>query len=57
MRPFALPFALFTVFVFDVGAVAQSALQAKVASIAADAKGTVAVSCLLPGTALNSTLR
>ena len=57
MRPFALPFALFTVFVFGVGAVAQSALHAKVASIAADAKGTVAVSCLLPGTALNCDLR
>ena len=56
MRPFALPFALFSVFVFGVGAVTQSGLQAKVASIAADSKGTVAVSCLLPGTALNCDL-
>jgi beta-lactamase class A len=34
-------------------AFAQPALQAKVARIAADARGTVAVSCLLPGTALD----
>ena len=56
MRPFALPFALFSVLVLTVEAFAQSALQAKVASIAADAKGIVAVSCLLPGTALNCDL-
>ncbi|HTP99400.1 MAG TPA: class A beta-lactamase [Casimicrobiaceae bacterium] len=37
-------------------AFAQSSLQAHVARTAADAKGTVAVSCLLPGTALNCDL-
>lgn len=35
---------------------AQPALQEKVASIAADARGTVSVACLLPGTALNCDL-
>jgi beta-lactamase class A len=35
---------------------AQAALQARVASIAADAHGTVSVSCHLPGTALNCDL-
>jgi beta-lactamase class A len=35
---------------------AQSALQSKVARIAADARGSVSVSCLLPGTALNCDL-
>jgi beta-lactamase class A len=34
----------------------QSMLQAKVAAIAKDARGTVAVACLLPGTTLNCDL-
>jgi beta-lactamase class A len=37
-------------------AFAQPSLRAQVAGIAADAKGSVAVSCLLPGTALNCDL-
>jgi beta-lactamase class A len=55
MRPLVL-FALFSSSVFAVDAVAQSALQASVASIAADAQGTVSVSCFLPGSALNCDL-
>ncbi len=39
-----------------LSAIAQSSLQAKVAAIAADAKGTVNVSCMLPGTKLNCDL-
>ena len=56
MRPFVILFALFISCVFTVDAIAQPALQARVASIAADAQGTVSVSCLLPGTALNCDL-
>jgi beta-lactamase class A len=56
MRPFAILLALFSSSVFTVDAVAQSALQIKVARIAADAQGTVSVSCLLPGTTLNCEL-
>jgi beta-lactamase class A len=37
-------------------AFAQTSLQAKVAAIAKDAHGTVAVACLLPGTTLNCDL-
>jgi beta-lactamase class A len=36
--------------------IAQSSLQSKVAAIASDAKGTVNVSCMLPGTTLNCDL-
>lgn len=56
MRSFVVLFALINSSAFTVDALAQSALQAKVASIAADAQGTVSVSCLLPGTALNCDL-
>jgi beta-lactamase class A len=42
--------------VFSGDALAQTALQAKVAGIAADAEGTVSVACLLPGTALTCDL-
>jgi beta-lactamase class A len=56
MRPFVILFALFSSSVFTVDALAQSALKARVAKIAADAQGTVSVSCLLPGTALNCDL-
>src|SRR5579859_4675403 len=42
--------------VWGVDLLAQPTLQAKVAAIAADAHGTVSVSCLLPGTALNCDL-
>jgi len=42
--------------VCGVDLLAQPALQAKVAAIAAEAHGTVSVSCLLPGTALNCDL-
>src|SRR5438309_4994004 len=53
MRPsFLLP----AVCALSVTAVAESALQAKVTALAADAKGTVSVSCLLPGTTLNCDL-
>lgn len=51
MRQLILPFAL-----CGAPALAQPALQARVASIAADAHGTVSVACLLPGTALNCDL-
>jgi beta-lactamase class A len=56
MRPFVILFVLVSscAFTFDVNA--QSALQERVAKIAADAKGTVSVSCFLPGTALNCDL-
>ena len=36
--------------------IAQTSLQSKVAAIASDAKGTVNVSCMLPGTSLNCDL-
>jgi beta-lactamase class A len=45
----AICLSVFTLF-------AQPALRAKVARIAADAQGTVSVSCLLPGSALNCDL-
>jgi hypothetical protein len=54
MRPFFIVFALFiSSAAFSVDALAQPALQARVARIAADALGTVSISCLLPGTVLN----
>ncbi|HTC62523.1 MAG TPA: class A beta-lactamase [Candidatus Saccharimonadales bacterium] len=56
MRPFAILFVLVSSCAFTLDANAQSALQKRVASIAADAKGTVSASCLLPGTALNCDL-
>ena len=56
MRPFVILLALFSASVFNADAFAQSALQARVASIAADAQGIVSVSCLLPGTALHCDL-
>jgi beta-lactamase class A len=56
MWPFVILFALLSSSVFNADALAQSALQARVATIAADARGTVSVSCLLPGTALNCDL-
>jgi len=49
-------FAVVSLSAFNFNANAQSALQKTVASIAADAKGTVSVSCLLPGTTLNCDL-
>ena len=56
MRALLLPF-LFTVTFFNLPkGYAQTALQAEVKAIAADARGTVSVSCLLPGTALNCDL-
>jgi beta-lactamase class A len=51
MRPYMLLLC-----VPAAGAGAQTALQARVANIAADAQGTVSVSCQLPGTALNCDL-
>jgi beta-lactamase class A len=56
MRPFAILFVLVSSCAFTLDANAQSALQKRVANIAADAKGTVSISCLLPGTALNCDL-
>lgn len=56
MRPFAILFVLVSSCAFTLDANAQSALQKRVASIAADAKGTVSISCLFPGTALNCDL-
>src|SRR5438270_8448517 len=57
MRPVVIFFfILFSSSIFTADAIGQSALQAKVAGIAADAQGTVSVSCLLPGTALNCDL-
>jgi beta-lactamase class A len=49
-------FALFSSSVLSLDAFSQPALQAKVAAIAAEAQGTVSVSCLLPGTELNCDL-
>ena len=51
MRLLALPLAF-----ASLSCAAQSLLQAKVAAIASDAKGTVNVSCMLPGTGLNCDL-
>jgi beta-lactamase class A len=48
MRVFALLFAL-----VPLSGLAQDSLQSKIAAIAKDAKGTVSVSCMLPGTKLN----
>jgi beta-lactamase class A len=56
MRPFILLLAFFSSSVFTVDALSQPALQEKVAAIAADAQGTVSVSCLLPGTVLTCDL-
>jgi beta-lactamase class A len=51
MRIFALAFAL-----VPLSVLGQDSLQSKVAAIAKDAKGTVSVSCMLPGTKLNCDL-
>ncbi len=51
MRSLALLLAL-----TPLACIAQSSLQSKVAAIANDAKGTVNVSCMLPGTALHCDL-
>src|SRR5436305_11106666 len=56
MRRSALLLIFLSSFGSTVGAYAQSSLQTTVAAIAADAQGTVSVSCLLPGTALNCDL-
>jgi beta-lactamase class A len=56
MRIFIILVAIFTSAACNGVAHAQSALQAKIASIAADAQGTVSVACLLPGTLLNCDL-
>jgi beta-lactamase class A len=51
MRAVALFFA-----VVHLSGLAQSSLQSKIAAIAKDAKGTVSVSCALPGTKLDCDL-
>jgi beta-lactamase class A len=51
MRAFALVFAL-----VPLSALAQDSLSSRIAAIATDAKGTVNVSCMLPGTNLNCDL-
>lgn len=51
MRAFALVFAL-----VPLSALAQDSLSSRIAAIAKDAKGTVNVSCMLPGTNLNCDL-
>jgi len=56
IRRFGMILAFFSSFVFNVGIYAQSALQARIAAVSAEAQGTVSVSCLLPGTALNCDL-
>jgi beta-lactamase class A len=56
VRSFVTLLAIFSFSFFSVEASAQTALQEKVARIAADAQGTVSVSCLLPGTTLNCDL-
>ena len=56
MRLFIIVFAIFSSLAINSVALGQSALQAKIASIAADAEGTVSVACVLPGTALNCDL-
>jgi beta-lactamase class A len=56
MRPFVILFVLVSSLVFTFDAHAQSALQERIASIAADAKGTVSIACLLPDTTLNCDL-
>jgi beta-lactamase class A len=56
VRLFVILFTVFRFAAINVGVLAQSSLQTQVARIAADAQGTVSVSCLLPGTALNCDL-
>jgi len=56
MRLFTILFVIFSFCCYNVEALAQSALQVKVAGMAGDAQGTVSVACLLPGTALNCDL-
>jgi beta-lactamase class A len=56
MRPIVILLALFLSCALTSDALAQSALQARVAGIAAEAQGTVSVSCSLPGTTLNCDL-
>jgi beta-lactamase class A len=56
MRRFAVIVFLCSAFVLITDASGQSALQSKVTAIAADARGTVSVSCLLAGTDLNCDL-
>jgi beta-lactamase class A len=56
VRPIVIILAIFRFSFFTVEASAQTALQVRVARIAADAQGTVSVSCLLPGTTLNCDL-
>ena len=56
MRRVRLLLTVLTAMLCGCPAHPQSALQARVASIAADARGTVSVSCLLPGTELNCDL-
>ena len=51
MRAFALVFAL-----VPLSALAQDSLSSRIAAIAMDAKGTVNVSCILPGANLNCDL-
>ncbi|HEX4068261.1 MAG TPA: class A beta-lactamase [Acidobacteriaceae bacterium] len=51
MRAFALVFAF-----VPLTALAQDSLSSRIAAIAMDAKGTVNVSCMLPGTNLNCDL-
>jgi beta-lactamase class A len=48
-------FALFVALV-PLSALAQDSLQSKIVAIAKDAKGTVSVSCMLPGSKLNCDL-
>src|SRR5271163_880596 len=49
-------FLVTLLFLTPLSWVAQSSLQSKVTAIASDAKGTVNVSCMLPGTTLNCDL-
>jgi beta-lactamase class A len=56
MRPFVILIVILSSSVCNVDAIAETALQVKVESIAAEARGTVSVSCLLPGTTLNCDL-
>lgn len=56
MPRFLLAFALLLTTLHLTEAHAQTALQATLSTIAADANGTVSVACLLPGTTLNCDL-
>ena len=56
MRWLIILFASVVFSILTVDSFSQPALRAKVASIAADAQGTVSVSCFLPGTTLNCDL-